>query len=619
MNVVKRTKRGRGGVISAPGLATILVLSGAVASAQAGELVFGAMHSGLGKGTRLHWGDAQLTLKGAVNAGSVWREGEPMHSLTDAKNVMNTLNDGDLNYKRGDTISRAVDTYLQGNLEFHNLGLFVSTKAWYDDALMHHDVPHGSVANGYQSGKPLSDVNFVPLERFSNLVLDDAYVYGHFRLGQQKLLVRAGNQVIPWVTPTTIGGGLQEVNAIDYAAIGRASAIPEEFNIPAPALYAKWTLTPNFNMDAFAQFRFEPNAYPGCGTFWSTSDFAQPGCDKLTLNGAVLSAIAKRPVMTTDAQSATNPLDYVARGRDSKPENPQFGFSVHYLLSDVGILGAYYANYTSRAPLTQLVRTGPGVLVPAAANLGRAVPTGLASYYTRAYQTHIHLFGLNLETRLPDGTGIYAEYTYRPNMPIAWNGAAFEEGVLGGKGPLAYLYSTPTGYVARGYDRFKVSQFNLGASKMLGRVLGGQAKLSAEAAVKYVHNLPDPKKMPYGRVGFGMAPSQADPNCSGSTLTCRVDGFVTRLAWGVRMKFAERYTDVVNGLTLTPSLSLAYDVKGYSYDGVFSQGRHVEIAQIRGDYLNRYVFRFSYLHTGGGDYNVVADRSFAMLSAGIKF
>lgn len=53
------------------------------------------------------------------------------------------------------------------------------------------------------------------------------------------------------------------------------------------------------------------------------------------------------------------------------------------------------------------------------------------------------MYALNFKTRLPGGTGIYAEYSYRPNQPIAWNGSDFITGLLAGNGPFAYLAKTP--------------------------------------------------------------------------------------------------------------------------------------------------------------------------------
>ncbi|MGM0832555.1 MAG: DUF1302 domain-containing protein [Pseudomonadota bacterium] len=619
MKAKKTNKWGIAGKPLLSGLASSLLTAGITSPAIAGELVFGDLTSGLGDGTKWQQGETRLNVQGALSVGTIRRMDNPSERLTSAEYGMSTVNDGNLNYRRGDAVSTSAEAYLQADLSHQNVGVLVSAKGWYDYTQKHQGVSHGSVNNGYRSGEPLSDNGFDAQGRFSNVVLNDAYVYGNFQPAGRDLHVRLGDQAIPWVTPTTIAGGLQAVNSFDIAAIRRASSIAEARTIPMPTLYAKLELNDNLTVDAFNQFEFRPSIYPGCGTFLSTSDFAQPGCEQLTLNGSVLSALAGQPIRTSDGEAINNPLDHVTRGPDHRPSNNQFGVGLQYLWEDVGLFGLYYADYTSRNSFTQVVRNGPGVLTPPAANLGQAIPTGIAANYQRAFPTNVRMYAVNFKTRLPDKTGIYAEYSLRPNQPIAWNGADFVTGLLAGTGPLGYLASTSTGHIAPGYDRFRVSQLNLGASRPLGSVLGGEMKLSAEMGLKYVHNLPDTNERRYGRSGFGTAAHDNYSACTGPAEKCAVDGFVTPFSWGTRFKLENHYTDVLPGLDLTPSLALGYDIKGYSYDGVFSEGRYAAILGAQGVFQKHYVFDLSYQHTDGGDYNLVADRSMFQASVGIRF
>lgn len=585
----------------------------------AGELVYGDLSSGMGDGVEWQQGDTRIRLQGAIALGSVIRADQSEDTLTSSRYGMDTINDGNLNYDRGDAVSTALETYLQADISHRNVGFLVSVKGWYDYAQKHQGVNHGSVTNGYQPSDPLSDAGFVKQAKFSNAIVNDAYVYGNFTLAERDLTVRLGNQAIPWVTPTTIAGGLQKVNAFDYASIRRASSIAEARTVAMPSLYAKLSLTDNLSVDAFTQFKFRPDVFAGCGTFLSTSDYAQPGCDKLTLNGSVLSALSQASVKTSDAQAIGNALDHVKRGPDDEPDNNQYGIGFEYLLDNVGLFGLYYAKYTSRNAYTQVVRTGPGVLTPAAANLGLAQPTGIAAYYQRRFPTELEMYALNFKTRLPDGTGIYAEYSLRPNQPIAWNGSDFVTGLLAGTGPLGYLANTPTGFVAQGYDNFRVSQFNLGVSRPLGNLLGGNTTLSGEIGMKYVHDLPDTEAMRYGRAGFGTASHSNSPTCTGPEIRCQVDGFITPFSWGTRLKLETQYQNILPDLDLTPSLALGYDIKGYSYDGVFSEGRYGAIFSAKAEYKNDFYFNLSYQHTGGGDYNIVSDRSMFQATAGFRF
>ena len=603
-----------------PRLLALLLAPLLAAPACAGDLTFGLLPSGLGAGTSAQLGPVQVDIKGATRIGEVVRVGNPSTALTSAANQMSTLNDGDLNYRNGDAISKAIETYLQGDFHADGLGLFVSAKAWRDQAMLKDGVPHGNSVDGYTPGAPLGETGFTAMGRATNAVVEDAYAYGRFAAGDGSVLVRIGDQVIPWVTPTTINGGLERINGVDYAALVRASSIAEETTLATPALYARWSPSAKLDVDAYSQFSFKPNVYPPCGTFYSTSDYAQPGCDVLTLNGALLSAISHQAIATTDQQSLASAIDHVDRAPDSVSSAAQFGASAHYLVEGLGQVGLYVANYTERTSLTQAVRQGPGVLVPAAANLGQAQPTGISSEFRRAFVGDIHLFGIDLRTRLGDGTALYTQLTYRPNQPISWNGTDFLNGLLAGVGPDAALATTPVGSVARGYDTFKTAQLNLGASRPLGNFLGGEFRLSGEAAVKTVYGLPDVTAFRYGRVGFGAAPSTAMPACMGTGVSCQESGYVTPVSWGVRAKIDATWRNAfVDGLDVTPALMFAADVRGYSYDMVFSQGRRVVSASLNAQYQHRYDLALSYVGQSGGTFNITSDRSLMMLSAGVRY
>lgn len=576
----------------------------------------GTVKPALGPGMQLELDAATLDLRGWLGAGTVLRAANPDPQLTGGTNMKN-LNDGDLNYRSGDAVSTALEAYLQADLQYRGLGLRLAGKGWYDYTLSRQGVAHGNVPNHYQAGAPLSDEGFVALGRFGNVVLDDAYLYGTTRLADRPLLLRAGRQTIPWGSPT-VGGVLSQVNATDYAALSRASSVSAEAGIPDWALYGKLDLNERLSLDGFYQFAFAPNVYPGCGTFYSTGDYVQPGCNALTLNGSLLSALYHRNISTTDAQSLGNALDSVSRAADRLPASGQYGLGMHYLLDGVGLFGFYAANIDSKVGYTGVQHNSAGVLTPLLANTGQAQPSGLSSQYYRSFPADLHLFAVNFKTGQAARGAVYAELAYIPDQPLAWNGADFLNGLLLGRGPLARLVQLPAGTSADGYDRFRVMNLSLGASKVLGQVWGGAAKLSAELGSKYVIALPDPSVMRYGRGGWGMAPSQNNPGCTSDAASCRVDGFVTSHAWGVRARLESRYTGLWPELTLTPALTLGQDVRGYSYDGLYSQGRFSAMLGLSLEMRRRYQLDINYLKTGGGDYNLLRDRSLFSLSLGMR-
>ncbi|UTH72826.1 DUF1302 domain-containing protein [Chromobacterium sp. IIBBL 290-4] len=580
------------------------------ASACAGDIVFGDRPSSLGDGVKSDWNGWSLQGKGAFGIGTVIRADAPSSYLINGAG-MGSRNDGELNYGKGDTVSRSVDAYVQLDASRGGYGFFISAKAWYDQALAAESAPHGNVANGYRPG-PLSDAGFVPSSRFGGLLLDDMYWYGSLSVLQRPLTFRLGQQVIPWATPTTIGGGLQQINAVDYPAMLRASASAEAANEQAPAVYASWQISALGSLDGYYQFAFRSNGYPGCGTFYSINDYLQPGCDKLTLNGAILSQLAHKPVLTGDQQSIANPLDFIARTDDVRPGSGQYGLGWHRDQVLGGRLGVFAADYIYRSPLLQVVKTGPGALLTAPGPGGAPIPVGIAGEYRDDFPDHRHLFALNWLRQTDSGARLYVEYSVQPNHPLPWNGADIFNGAIAGAGPLAYLSHLTAGDVIRGYDDFRVSQWIVTAHQPFSWPTA--SALDAQIGLRQVFGLPDPYVMRYGRPGFGTAPSSAQPVCSSDAASCALSGFVTPTAWGWKLKYQASVRGREGWPAWQPYLAFAYDPVGYSEDGQYSAGRHTATAGLGVPLKKDCALDLRYVRTGGGAYNLLQDRSVFMLS-----
>ena len=156
--------------------------------------------------------------------------------------------------------------------------------------------------------------------------------------------------------------------------------------------------------------------------------------------------------------------------------------------------------------------------------------------------------------------------------------------------------------------------------------------LAAEIGGSFINGLPDPSVMRYGRpLGYGPAAyataTGALSACSETPAglagvpgkTCTFDGYMSKTAWGVRGRIAATYYVAAAGANLTPSLTVAKDIAGYSYDGTFSEGRLTWRAALRADWGKRFYGEVSYTGMGGGNYNLMADRSNLGLVAGWNF
>ncbi len=101
--------------------------------------------------------------------------------------------------------------------------------------------------------------------------------------------------------------------------------------------------------------------------------------------------------------------------------------------------------------------------------------------------------------------------------------------------------------------------------------------------------------------------------------TCTTDGYTTRNAWGLRLLAAATYPNALAGATLTPSILIAKDIKGYSYDGTFSEGRYTVRLGLRAEWAKKYYADLQINRFGGGQYNLLADRSYVSLVGGMRF
>jgi hypothetical protein len=526
------------------------------------------------------------------------------------------VDDGNLNYARGDHVSTVLKGIIDVELKYRsNFGAFLRAKAWDDYAQRRDAVPFGNLPNNYAANTPLSDDGFSQFGRFSRVVLMDANVYGTFEIAEKALFVRLGSQTIDWTTRGSILGGLEQINVIDYAARNdhaprnRQVALTDDSYIPVPAMFARLTLNKHTSLEAFYQFRFRPNELPGCGTFFALADYVTPGCDK----------VLAQPVTITDPQAIASGL-FAKRAPDANPPNSgQYGFGIKYL-SEIGRFGAYFANYHSR-------RFSPSAIKSTRLTLGGTPlipgdPGGQNVRYFIEYPDDVKVFGLTFETLWRE-TGVAVEYTYRPNQSILLGSTDLFNAFASNTAPTqlrADATATPPGGIYHGYDRRKMSQLTLGGRRPFGNALEGELTLSAEVGIKYIHNLPDVDVRRYGRSDvYGLGPVNGQCTAGATPTQCSNRGFATAFSWGYRLKASTQYANVAGGVDLTPSVSFLHDVKGWSYDAIFNEGRKAAAVALRADVKQHFFVEASWSPIWGGDYNFVKDRDFYALFAGITF
>lgn len=144
-----------------------------------GALVFGLFAGGaaqagqfsLDNGIEGTWG-LNMSLGTSVRA----KDADPdLIMRGNGGNSGSSHDDGNLNFKKGDTFSTIAKVIGELGLKKGDFGVFVRAKGWYDYQLSEKGVPFGHSANGYQAGGELNDRDFHNLSQFSGVKLLDAY------------------------------------------------------------------------------------------------------------------------------------------------------------------------------------------------------------------------------------------------------------------------------------------------------------------------------------------------------------------------------------------------------------------------------------------------------------
>lgn len=573
----------------------------------------------------------QAKLTGTLTLGTIVRTEDPdralLGPLSSARlglggaELGGNAGSADLNFKKG----RPVSTVAKGLFDFElargGFGVLVRARAWVDQELEDGNRPYGNIPNGFAQNVPLSDDGFDRQARFSNALIAEANVFGRLQFGSDNSLeLRAGRQVLSWGPAQLIGGGLNIVNPVDVPATQRPGALPEEGRLPVGMVTAKLALGPAWSLDSWAQYEFRHVVLPPCGTFFASANYAPTGCNYVSVLGG---AGVNDPVGLASGRFPKRNPDVDAG------DSGQFGLSFGWRNPAIGAeLRAYAANYHSRAPSIRVtnpdVNGGFGVL---GANPTRLTdPNGLK--YAMLFAEDIRLFGLSAATALSPTSRVYAEFAYRPNQPLGLNASDLIAAFLTRAPNTALQLAKNTNALAPGasfdgYDRFKVSTLTLGGGMAWPNLAGAsRVTLGAELGWSRVNALSDPGTLRYGRSDdYGTAAVTGGAACVDNTLAkkaCALDGFVTPNAWGWRVRLAATYAGVL-GASWTPSLTVAHDVEGYSYDGTFVEGRKLVRPALRADWGQRYFAELVYTRFGGGRYFNQTDRDNVAVSGGIRF
>ncbi|MBX6421792.1 MAG: DUF1302 domain-containing protein, partial [Nevskia sp.] len=213
-----------------------------------------------------------------------------------------------------------------------------------------------------------------------------------------------------------------------------------------------------------------------------------------------------------------------------------------------------------------------------------------------------------------------------PNFIIPYRG-----GVVGENPPNSYI---------RGYERFQVYQFNLGATRVLGATdnpFGAdQILIVGEFGATFVPQLPplDVLQLEAPNTNYAASAGADGSGANGSRQACSTTpdctygpdglrfnphqqdptGYPDKLSWGYRLIGIFKYENVLPGVGLQPTLYYAQDVQGTAPGpgGNFVAGRKQVNTLVETRYKSALSFSLGYTwFWGGGAYNTLSDRDFA--------
>ena len=494
--------------------------------------------------------------------------------------------DADLNYAKGDMFTAPFKIITDLEYKKGRFGGLLRVKAWYDYALEEEDVLVGSQANNYNGVRPglgpvpgflpcgypgagancmpmspagqnlwpkaaLSDEGFEDEQKFTNVYLLDAYVYGSFAVGNSDVQVRLGNQVINWGESVFIQG-VNQINPIDVPAARRAGAELKEILLPVWAAYANW----GFNwgsVEAFYQLKWNNTSVDACGTYFaitSTQISSDPGsCGSITVVGGQLGNLATGTASPIVGQLGSQPWQvggagtYVPAAQGREPDDMgQLGIAFRIPVDAIDTeLGFYAMNIHSRLPVAASVTGtnpndlpapiyaaaacpstgpvgnclwgndayGPYWRVPSSPLLFRSLMPGVERGIEAAlggavdlesgkgfweYPEDIRIFGVSAATNL-FGWSTSAEMSYQTNVPVMVNGNdLIGAGVLG-IGPYRNVarevQAMSEGAYMIGHKRFTKRQFQVNFVKTFSNLIGAENTLLIGEVGVQTNNVPD--------------------------------------------------------------------------------------------------------------------------------
>jgi hypothetical protein len=452
--------------------------------------------------------------------------------------------DGDRNFKRGGLISNRIDLLSEMDLVYRkDFGLRISAAGWYDAVYNKSNANDSAFTNNSLS---------VPSNQFTdatrklhgrNAEVLDAFVFGAADVGTARVSGRLGRHTVLWgeslfFGANAIAGTQSPVDVI------KASSVPgsttKEILMPVGQLSGQVQLSPDLTVMGYYQYEWKPTRLPAAGSYFSAADFLGAGGERIRVAPGV-------------------PGNGLARGADIEAKDSgQFGLGLRTHLGEFDV-GVYATRFHAKTPVAY-------TRVPA--------PTGISGaaigQYQFVYPEGVRAFGVSATTTA-GAVNYAAEVSVRRGTPLTSNPQAAFGVADNNDNPLYAIGNTAHAQMSMIWA-------------MPRSFLSDEPNLTMEVAYNQLTSCTrNCKPSPAGAM---RANGAMDPG-------------VDNGAAAVRMAFSAPRRNVMDGLDLTPSISVGYN-HGKSPVVLLGPDNGGDVTlTLAGNYLTVWDFALAYTHFYG--------------------
>lgn len=384
--------------------------------------------------------EGQQNLCAADDCISFTGDPAPNQRLVDAEGAFfgHAADDGNLNYDQHDIVSAATKLSSELAVSWRDYQFKARGIAFYDTLNRGRpDFHTNTLFQPAETDRP----EFVENEIGADTDLYDAFVLGNFELGDRKLAVSVGKQILRWGESNFIAlNSLSEINPPDANRLYLPGSEINEVFQPVPMLLVSADLFEDLTGEFFYQYGWKPVRAPAAGSFFSDieaaggRDFAQIG-----LGIAPEDPNGDFRLSGTAALLTSTSLRAVVDDRSLRPrDGGQYGLRLNYFAADFNggtELSFYAMNYHSRFPYLS-VRAADDSCLRDSLLFAQALvdcqgfnPSALPNPLGREplpidtlrvmldYPEDVRMYGLSFNTNLGSWS-LAGEYSYRPNLPV---------------------------------------------------------------------------------------------------------------------------------------------------------------------------------------------------------